>query len=108
MSDTQAAERFLTRESSYLKSWRQVLREVGLPVPTYNLFRHDLEREIREAQAAVWLEAAALIPTNWCDPLLTGDKAVLKGYDYNGTDIERLLRAIKERIEQQAQAAEHE
>jgi hypothetical protein len=39
------------------------------------------------------------MPTNWCDVMLTGDKAVLpKNGVYTGRDIERLLLAIRERI----------
>ena len=40
------------------------------------------------------------VPTSWLDSLLTGPEAVLpKGrYDYNGKDIERLLRAVKKRV----------
>ncbi len=38
------------------------------------------------------------IPTNWCDPLLTGDNKVLHG-DFDCRDIERLLAAIRKRME---------
>lgn len=40
-----------------------------------------------------------LIPTNWLDPLLTGPNAVINGgHEYGGSDIERLLSALRERI----------
>lgn len=39
------------------------------------------------------------IPTNWCDPLLTGKNAILKGYEYNPKDIEKLLLALKNKLE---------
>jgi len=43
---------------------------------------------------------ADLVPTNWLDPLLTGpDKLLPDGYIYNPEDIEKLLHAIKSRIE---------
>ena len=42
---------------------------------------------------------ADLVPSNWCDPLLTGPSKVLpEGYTYGPKDIERLLLAIKQRI----------
>lgn len=37
------------------------------------------------------------VPTNWLDNLLTGKGAVIKA-PYNGTDIENLLRAVKQRV----------
>lgn len=41
----------------------------------------------------------AAMPTNWCDDLLTGDKAALpSGYVYSPRDVEKLLLAIRERI----------
>lgn len=40
------------------------------------------------------------IPTNWCDPLLTGPTAALpEGYRFAPSDIEKLLRGIRQRIE---------
>jgi hypothetical protein len=41
-----------------------------------------------------------LVPTNWCDPILTGPDAVLKGNGgtWGCPDIERVLLAVKERI----------
>ena len=39
------------------------------------------------------------IPTNWCDPLLTGDKKVLHG-EFDCRDIERLLQALRKRMEE--------
>lgn len=48
----------------------------------------------------------ALIPTNWCDPLLTGpNKALPDGGQYNGTDIERLLLGIRKRLADHIEAA---
>ena len=40
------------------------------------------------------------IPRNWLDPLLTGDNAIIEGYSYTPTDIENLLIAIKQRLQQ--------
>lgn len=44
------------------------------------------------------------IPTNWCDPLLTGDSKVLinKPGQWDCTDIERLLLALRKRLEEKA------
>lgn len=39
--------------------------------------------------------AAAKVPTNWLDPLLTGPEAVIGQPPYHCADIEALLRAIK-------------
>lgn len=54
------------------------------------------------AAAAVAMErkrAAACVPTNWLDPLLTGPQAVIaSGIDEES--IERLLLTIRERIRQ--------
>ena len=43
-----------------------------------------------------------LIPTSWLDPLLTGPNAVISSHDgfYDGPAIERLLAALKKRIEE--------
>lgn len=42
---------------------------------------------------------ADAVPTNWCDPLLTGKNAAIGNPPYDCQDIERLLRGIKERIQ---------
>lgn len=39
------------------------------------------------------------IPSNWCDPLLTGEDKVIGKSPYDYLDIENLLNAIRERIE---------
>jgi hypothetical protein len=41
-----------------------------------------------------------LIPTNWLDPLLTGKGTVLGDAPWFCPDIERLLNAIKKRIQE--------
>lgn len=44
---------------------------------------------------------SALVPTNWLDPLLTGEGAVLpkeRAGKWNCRDIEALLRGIQDRI----------
>lgn len=43
--------------------------------------------------------AAAMVPQNWCDPLLTGPRAVLRGHGPWGCpDIERLLNTLAAHI----------
>ena len=46
-------------------------------------------------------KCAEAVPTNWCDPLLVGSEACLHGNGgtWGCPDIERLLRAIKARID---------
>lgn len=40
------------------------------------------------------------IPTNWCDPILTGpDKVLPSTQPYRSDDIERLLLAIRDRMQ---------
>lgn len=58
--------------------------------------------EERDALSSRLKECAALVPTNWLDPLLTGPKSVLPGStrELTAQHIERLLRAIKSRIEE--------
>lgn len=56
------------------------------------------EQKLRDS----FKSAAACVPTNWCDSLLTGPDAALPhgSHEYGCADVERLLRAIKARIEQ--------
>jgi len=43
-----------------------------------------------------------VVPTNWLDPLLTGDKAVVQiGKPLTCPDVERLLLAIKQRLDKE-------
>lgn len=56
------------------------------------------------ARQALARFAANQIPTNWFDPLLTGEGAVLKGYEYGPPDVERLLLALRNRCLPQEQS----
>lgn len=38
------------------------------------------------------------VPKNWCDPLLTGPKRVIRDPPYSGMDIERVCLGITERM----------
>ena len=46
----------------------------------------------------------ALVPTNWVDSLLTGPTAVLGTPPYDCEDVERLLRAVRKRLEDELTA----
>ena len=56
-----------------------------------------LRREYGDVRREALEEA---IPSNWCDPLLTGPAAALPAgkHTYTEADIERLLNAIRERV----------
>lgn len=49
-----------------------------------------------EARDLVIEECAKAVPTNWCDPLLTGPDAPKGPLDNRG--VERLLRGVQDRI----------
>lgn len=55
-----------------------------------------MDTEIASAVAAERKRCANLVPTNWCDPLLTG-KAAAK-LPLGAREIEALLRGIQDRI----------
>ena len=48
----------------------------------------------------------ACIPTNWLDPILTGPQRVIGDPPYDCRDIERVLLAIRYRIEAHVKANE--
>lgn len=87
------------------------LREgtMGLPSGLELEAAELLERLTAEQRlSAVFAEtrklAADQVPTNWCDPLLTGPNAVIKDLDCR--QIEALLRGIQNRIRALAQTDE--
>ena len=55
----------------------------------------DLREQLRVAKEAL-RELPNLVPTNWCDPLLTGPDAVFTD-EPSCRDIEALLRGIQDR-----------
>jgi hypothetical protein len=60
------------------------------------------EAKRRKGQSASKAMLAAVleeIPTNWCDPLLSGPKAVIGSPPYTGKDLENLVLGIHARIE---------
>ena len=43
-----------------------------------------------------------LVPTTWLDSLLTGpDRVIAEGFEFTAKDIERLLLAVKGRIQEE-------
>lgn len=58
--------------------------------------RASRKTAIEAAVAAERKRCAALVPTNWCDPLLTGEGAAKLPLD--GRAVEALLRGIQDRI----------
>lgn len=54
-------------------------------------------RAWESATAAEREACAACVPTNWCDPMLTGPDAVI-GQPADCRDIEAVLRGVKARI----------
>lgn len=66
-----------------------------------------ITRQLHEAERAGMARAATLVPTQWCDPLLTGPNGIdarERGLDCRV--IEQLLRGIQDRIRAQAQGQE--
>lgn len=51
-----------------------------------------------ESERKIASDLLGCIPTSWCDPLLTGDNKVLHS-EFDCRDIERLLQALRERME---------
>jgi hypothetical protein len=45
-------------------------------------------------------EILKVIPTSWCDPMLTGKDAVICQPPYSCADIERVMWTIKKRLEE--------
>ena len=62
----------------------------------------DFQNHVNQIREAAEYKSNILsaIPTNWLDPLLTGQNSVLPpGHVYTPKDIERLLLAIRKRLE---------
>ncbi len=57
-----------------------------------------VQRLIKAITEAEDHELISAIPSNWCDPLLTGKAAVIGDSPYNCMDIERLLNGIRDRL----------
>jgi hypothetical protein len=54
--------------------------------------------QVADAILAERERCAALVPTSWLDPLLTGPRAVIGRPPFNCPDIERLLHAVAAEI----------
>lgn len=69
------------------------------PEPPYKTADDERDEMIAEAVAAERERCAKLVPTNWCDPLLTGPDAPKGPLDNRG--VEALLQGIQDRIRNQ-------
>lgn len=56
----------------------------------------EIAEAVQEAVATERERCAKLVPTNWCDPLLTGKDAPKHPLDNRG--VEALLRGVQDRI----------
>lgn len=63
--------------------------------------RESRARDRKHAAELAYVRKAviAAVPTTWLDSLLTGPDAVIGKQPFTGTDIERLLSAVKKRVE---------
>jgi hypothetical protein len=52
MTDTarEVAEKFLTESSSDIKSWTEIFDELGMPDPTWELFKVELSKALADAE----------------------------------------------------------
>ena len=71
---------------------RDDLRRLG-----YNGYADAIDAHLT-AHAQMVEKVREVIPTNWCDPLLTGKDAVIGNPPYTCQDIERLLSALGKRV----------
>jgi hypothetical protein len=60
--------------------------------------RRALEMQHRAVLVGIQQRAINAVPTTWLDSLLTGPDAVIGKQPFVGTDIERLLTAIRKRV----------
>ncbi len=68
----------------------------------YELMAEHTELSIREdAVIGERKRVLGIIPTSWCDSLLTGENSIIGEPPYDCKDIERLLLAIKGHIEKE-------
>ena len=56
-----------------------------------------------QVEAETWEQAAKMIPTNWCDPLLAGTNGI--NIPANERGIEELLLGVQDRLRRQTQWA---
>ena len=79
-----------------ISQWRE-----GKYIST-NDIRKAINQALKEAEPLIRKDEkgaiADSIPTNWCDPLLTGGDAVIGNPPYGCGDIENLLRAIAKQL----------
>lgn len=61
-------------------------------------YKFGIAKKSAAQTQAIRNKFAAMVPTTWLDPLLTGPKAVIGQPPYNCKDIERLMWHLAERI----------
>ena len=78
--------------------YKDLMQQVGIPDSQSLLAA--LQQAVNEATQEERKRCADMVPTNWLDPLLTGDDAALPkvGAKINGRHIEALLFGIRDRI----------
>lgn len=74
------------------------LRREKQKVRSHQATIRHMRKGIALARVVAIKEAAACVPTNWLDSLLTGPTAVLKGKEFDCREIEALLLGIQKRI----------
>lgn len=77
---------------------RAVYTTKGKALNHSNAMRDAVTAAVLADRASMRQRVLDAIPTNWCDPLLTGPSAVI-GTNTNVAGIERLLLALRERID---------
>ena len=93
-------------ESEPLRLFRRALggkcdgRIAGHQLEDDAIFQRALAREIEAAERRERAACADIIPTNWCDDMLSGpaSKRLLGEQPWGCPEIERLLREIRYRI----------
>ena len=92
-------ERELTPHEWVQEAWQEATKQRDAQ---YELMAEHTALSIREdAIIGERKRIVGIIPTNWCDPLLTGENSIIGEPPYDCKDIERLLLAIKGHVEKE-------
>ncbi len=97
-------------EAAKVRTWLALKGSPESDVPTFSPWERLLEvietlehmndaktLQIQQLNDALG-KTPLLIPTNWCDPLLTGEDALLGKPPFNNGTIEQLFLALRERL----------
>lgn len=74
-------------------TFRERLQLADTPGKAFALVQALLREDVPAVQTL-----SGLVPTNWCDPLLTGPDAVIGPPPYTCQDVERVLLAVASRV----------